>query len=230
MVCNRYCQTFDRIFEKKKRDFISIININQEVFFFLPFFKFYSCLGKRHIHDSNCLFSCAEPSPGVLVLTPGRELIMTCKGHVTVDGLKVRNGSKPGGRDGSDVNGGNTENRSSGHAASPTAHAAPLTSVHRPSVDQETEKEEWSDGSRGRRGENSSLQWKWTGRMVRKRDQDVKWSRGATLSLPSVTEADSGTFTCYHRDKEMFSLKVIVAGESHTLCAYTCACGLSSTP
>lgn len=159
----------------------------------------------------------------MLVLTPGRELSMTCKGHVTIDGLKVRNGSKPSGRDGSD---GNRENRSSGHAASPTAHVAPLTSVHRPSVDreadQETGKEEWNGGGRGRRGENSSLHWKWTGRVVRKRDKDVKWSRGATLSLSSVTEADSGTFTCYHRDKEMFSLKVIVAGESHTVHVHAC--------
>lgn len=159
---------------------------------------------------------------------------MTCKGHVTIDGLKVRNGSKPSGRDGSDVYGRNRETRSSRHAASPTAHVALLTSVHRPSVDreadQETEKEEWNDGSRGRRGENSSLQWKWTGRMVQKRVKDVKWSRGATLSLSSVTEADSGTFTCYRREKEMFSLKVIVAGESHTLCACTRACGLGSTP
>lgn len=158
---------------------------------------------------------------------------MTCKGHVMVDGLKVRNGSKPSGRDG-----GNTENRSSGQAASPTAHVARLTSMHRPladreadrEADQETEMEEWNDGIRGRRGENSSLQWKWTGRMVRKRDKDVKWSRGATLSLSSVTEAHSGTFTCYHRDRQMFSLKVLVAGESHTPCAYMRACGLGSTP
>lgn len=151
---------------------------------------------------------------------------MTCRGHVTINGLKVRNGSKTSGRDGSDVVGGNAENRNSGHRTLPTAHVARLTSVHRPSVnqeaDQETEKEEWNDGSRGTRGENSSLQWKWTGRMVQKRHKDVKWSRGATLSLSSVTEGDSGTFTCYHRDKEMFSLKVIVARESHTVCA--CAC------
>lgn len=189
------------------------------------------------MHDSSCLFSCADPSPGVLVLTPGRELIMTCRGHVTIDGLEVRNGSKTSSRDGSQadvtsktatavkglkqalVNSANTRNRSSGHTASPTAHVTRPTSVHRLSesedVDQDTEKEEWNDGSRGMQGENSSLQWKWTGRMVQKRDKDVKWSRGATLSLSSVRVADSGTFTCYHRSKEMFSLKVIVAGESH---------------
>lgn len=189
------------------------------------------------MRDPSCSFSCADPSPGVLVVTPGRELIMTCRGHVTIDGLEVRNGSKTSRGDGSPadvtsktttalkqalVNSANTGNRSSGRTASPAAHVARLASVHRLSesqdVDQDTEKEEkeeWKDGSRGTRGENSSLQWRWTGRMVQKRDKDVKWSRGATLSLSSVRVADSGTFTCYHRSKEMFSLKVTVAGESH---------------
>lgn len=184
-------------------------------------------------------FFCADPSPGVLVLTPGQELIMTCTGHVMIDGLKVRKGSNSSNRGGSQsgvvsktgalikslkqdvVNDANTENSSCGHTASPSTRAVQPTSGQRLSeareVDQETEEdeeeeEEWNDESR----ENSSLQWKWTGRTVGKRDKDVKWSRGAMLSLSSVTVPDSGTFTCYHSGKERFSIKVIVSSESHT--------------
>lgn len=176
----------------------------------------------------------------MLVLTPGQELIMTCRGHVMIDGLKVRKGSNGSKRGGSQsgvistralikslkqdvVNDANTGNSSCGHTPSASTHMVLPTRGQRlseaPEVDQETEEreeeEEWNE-SRLMRRENSSLQWKWTGRMVGKRDKDVKWSRGATLSLSSVTVSDSGTFTCYHSGKERFSIKVIVAGQSHT--------------
>lgn len=52
-------------------------------------------------NSTNCLFFFAEPSPGSLVLSPGSTLVFTCSGHVTVDGVKVRNGSNNGKRDGS---------------------------------------------------------------------------------------------------------------------------------
>lgn len=178
----------------------------------------------------------------MLVLTPGQELIMTCTGHVMIDGLKVRKGSNTSNRGGSQsgvvsktgalikslkqdvVNDANTGNSSCGHTASPSTRAFQPTSGQRLSeareVDQETEEdeeeEEWNDENRLMQRENSSLQWRWTGRMVGKRDKDVKWSRGAMLSLSSVTVSDSGTFTCYHSGKERFSIKVIVASESHT--------------
>lgn len=174
----------------------------------------------------------------MLVVTPGRELIMTCRGQVMIDGLKVRKGSHTSKGGGSQsgvvgktralmkswkqdvVNDANTGNSSYGHTASPSARVVPPTAGRRLSegrqVDRETgeeQEEEWDDESRRR--ENSSLQWKWTGRMVGKRGKDVKWSRGPTLSLASVTVSDSGTFTCYHSGEEGFSVKVIVAGESH---------------
>ncbi|CAG11884.1 unnamed protein product [Tetraodon nigroviridis] len=136
-------------------------------------------------YEGTCLRK--DPSPGVLVLTPGRELIMTCRGHVMIDGLKVRKGS----------------NASKRGVVSKTE--ALIKSL------KQDEEEEWNDESGLTQRENSSLQWKWTGRMVGKRDRGVKWSRGATLSLSSVTLADSGTFTCYDREKERFSIKVIVA-------------------
>lgn len=46
-----------------------------------------------------CLFFCADPAPGVLVLSPGRELVLTCSGHVMVDGVKVRHRSNANRRD-----------------------------------------------------------------------------------------------------------------------------------
>lgn len=187
------------------------------------------------------VFFCADPSPGVLVVTPGRELIMTCRGHVMIDGLKVKKGSNDSKRGSSQsgvvsktgaliknvkqdvANDENTGNSSCGHTASPSTPMVLPTSRQRLSepreVEQETEEEEeeeWNEESRLMQRENSSLQWKWTGRMAGKRDKDVKWSRGATLVLSSVTVSDSGTFTCYHSRKERFSIKVIVAGESHT--------------
>lgn len=177
----------------------------------------------------------------MLVLSPGRELIMTCRGQVVVDGLKVRKGSNTSKRGVSQsavvsktealiqslkhdvVNDANTANSSCGHTASTSTSVVLPTSgqglPEAPEVDQETqEKEEgeWNDESGLTQGENSSMQWKWTGGTVGKRDKGAKWSRGATLSLSSVTVSDSGTFTCYHREKERFSIKVIVAGESHT--------------
>lgn len=157
---------------------------------------------------------------------------MTCRGHVMIDGLKVRKGSNASKRGvvsktealikslkQDEGNEANTGNSSSGHTASPVLPTGGQRLPEAREVDQETEEEEeeeWNDESGLTQRENSSLQWKWTGRMVGKRDRGVKWSRGATLSLSSVTLADSGTFTCYDREKERFSIKVIVAGESHT--------------
>lgn len=166
---------------------------------------------------------------------------MTCRGHVMIDGLKVRKGSNASKRGVSQssvvsktgalikslkqnvVNDANTGNSSCGHTASPSTRMVLQTSGQRLSEAREVgqeieeeEEEEWNDESRLMRRENSSLQWKWTGRMVGKRDKEVKWSRGATLTLSSVAVSDSGTFTCYQRGKERFSIKVIVAGESRT--------------
>lgn len=158
---------------------------------------------------------------------------MTCRGHVKIDGLTVRNSSS---RDASQSGvitkteafmdsfkqDANRANTSSGHEASSASPTLQPTSTHT----LVTGEEEWKAGSRATRGEDSSLQWKWTGRMVGKREIEVKWSRGAAWSLPSVREADSGTFTCYHRRKERFSVKVIVAGESANMAmaATVCVC------
>lgn len=117
------------------------------------------------------------------------------------------------------------ENRSRGHTVSPTTHVDQPTNVQRQlntkvgdgeSVFNE-EEEEWDEGSRVTRGIKSRPQWKWTGRMERKGQRDIKWMIGDELSLSSVRLTDSGVYTCYYRGKDRFSLKVIVAGESQLL-------------
>ncbi len=124
------------------------------------------------------------------------------------------------------------ENRSLGHTdtgytASPTTHMVRPTSVSGPSAemtdgegDYEEEEEEGEKGNRVTRGIKSRPQWKWDGRTVGKGDRD--WGeiafegKGAALSLSSVRLTDSGRYTCNHRGRERFSLKVIVAGKSQT--------------
>ncbi|XP_078109046.1 interleukin-6 receptor subunit alpha isoform X1 [Sander vitreus] len=210
-----------------------------------------------------------DPPPGVLVLSPGSSLVLTCSGHVEVDGVKVsmaRQGSNTNRRGRSSDSTPTTtvnirsntevlmksdkhtventvsegyhpdladagENRSLGHTAtgytaSPTTHTVWQTSVSRllkdesdweaKEMDGESDyEEEGEEGSRVTRGIKSRLQWKWNSRTVGKGDRD--WGeitferRRASLSLSSVRLTDSGRYSCYHRGRERFSLKVNVA-------------------
>uniref|UniRef100_A0A8C9YE85 Interleukin 6 receptor n=1 Tax=Sander lucioperca TaxID=283035 RepID=A0A8C9YE85_SANLU len=168
-------------------------------------------------YKSCFLFFCADPPPGVLVLSPGSSLVLTCSGHVEVDGVKVSMA-----RQGSNTNRGGT----TGYTASPTTHTVWQTSVSRllkdesdweaKEMDGESDYEkEGDEGSRVTRGIKSRLQWKWNSRTVGKGDRD--WGeitferRRASLSLSSVRLTDSGRYSCYHRGRERFSLKVNVA-------------------
>lgn len=139
------------------------------------------CYQRQQAHKNEaenstyCLFFCAEPSPGSLVLSPGSTLVLTCSGHVTVDGIKVRNGSNTGKRDGSQsatqsalnniskaqvwiksekrtdaVNQGphrdpSGTNRSLGHTASSGAHTVRPTSA-RSLLNTDAEEEEEEEG------------------------------------------------------------------------------------
>ncbi|XP_041799252.1 interleukin-6 receptor subunit alpha isoform X2 [Chelmon rostratus] len=221
------------------------------------------------IFDGTCLKK--DPPPGALVLSPGSKLVLTCSGHVTVDGVKVRNSSNtkrrgsPSGATPTAVNVVNnpgvpvdsdkpamqnalsdgyrsnpTEARDNrglrhtdtGHTASPSAHVVQPTSVQRllkggemdGEADYEEEEEEGEEGSRVTRGIKWKTQWRWSGKTVGKGDQgEISFERtGATLSLSSVRLADSGKYMCYHRGRERFSLKVIVADppESPSLSCY----------
>ncbi|XP_032373856.1 interleukin-6 receptor subunit alpha [Etheostoma spectabile] len=213
-----------------------------------------------------------DPPPGVLVLSPGSSLVLTCSGHVEVDGVKVsvssqgsntnRRNSSSDATPTSTVNiGSNTEvlmksfkhtvensvsegyhpdltyageNRSlgrtaTGYTASPTTHTNRLLKdesdweANGMDGDRDYE-EEGEEGNRVTRGTKPRLQWKWNSRTVGKGDRD--WGqitferRRASLSLPSVRLTDSGRYSCYHRGRERFSLKVNIAGtpEFPTLC------------
>uniref|UniRef100_A0A8D3C059 Interleukin 6 receptor n=1 Tax=Scophthalmus maximus TaxID=52904 RepID=A0A8D3C059_SCOMX len=146
-----------------------------------------------------------NPPPGVLVLSPGSELVLTCKGHVMVDGVKVNIA-----RDSS-----NNNRRWSS------------SSVVDGEGDYEEEEEEGGEeGSRVTRGIKSRPWWKWNGKTVGTRGNEWRKltleRRGATLCLRSARETDSGRYTCHHRGRERFSLKVIVADppESPRLSCY----------
>lgn len=127
-------------------------------------------------NSTYCLFFCAEPSPGSLVLSPGSTLVLTCSGHVMVDGVKVRNGSNSGKRHGSQTatqtalnnisktqvwiksekrtdaanQGPSGTNRSLGHTASSGAHTVRPTSARSllkaDDTDAEEEDEEEMEG------------------------------------------------------------------------------------
>uniref|UniRef100_A0A8D3EDF8 Interleukin 6 receptor n=1 Tax=Scophthalmus maximus TaxID=52904 RepID=A0A8D3EDF8_SCOMX len=202
------------------------------------------------------------PPPGVLVLSPGSELVLTCKGHVMVDGVKVniaRDSSNNNRRwssssvapttTGNIMNDEHTtdssvtevyhidpeaevrttrENRLTDTASSTTNMVQPTSAggLLREGDYEEEEEEGGEEGSRVTRGIKSRPWWKWNGKTVGTRGNEWRKltleRRGATLCLRSARETDSGRYTCHHRGRERFSLKVIVADppESPRLSCY----------
>ncbi|KAM3613999.1 uncharacterized protein V6R79_008247 [Siganus canaliculatus] len=79
--------------------------------------------------------------------------------------------------------------------------------------DEEDEEEEEGE-SRVTRAIKVRPQWKWNGRTVGRGDKDwgeITFERaGTALSLSSVRVDDSGTYMCFSRGRERFSLRVIV--------------------
>ncbi|GAA6220665.1 interleukin-6 receptor subunit alpha-like isoform X1 [Lates japonicus] len=143
-----------------------------------------------------------DPPPGVLVLSPGNKLVLTCKGHVTVDGIKVN-------IDGNSSN----ANRGGSSTVAPTTTGNIVNTEH--TMDSTVSERYHSEA------EVSTVhRWKWNGWTVGNGKKD--WgeiafeNRGATLSLFSVRLTDSGKYTCHHRGRERFSLKVIVADPPET--------------
>lgn len=105
-----------------------------------------------------------------------------------------------------------------GYTASPTAHIYPTTGEEDDNT--EGDEEEQKEGSRVTRNIKLKPYWSWTRRTVGKADRGVTGRTEATLSLPSLSQADSGTYTC-QRGTERFSVKVIVTGEPQRGCVGT---------
>lgn len=92
--------------------------------------------------------------------------------------------------------------------------------------DEEMDYEDDEGGGRVTRGIKSRPQWKWNKSLVGSGDKD--WGdftfgrSGATLTLTSVRLEDSGKYSCHHRGRERFAVKVIVAEplESPVLICY----------
>ncbi|XP_030014863.1 interleukin-6 receptor subunit alpha [Sphaeramia orbicularis] len=209
----------------------------------------------RGVIDGTCPRK--DPPPGVLALLPGSKLVLTCSGHVSVDGVKVNvaknipnSNTKVGSlattpanslghatvsvRSDRHVTGNGVSHgyltppaeTQAGHvteekqslrfteSTSPNTQTVQSTSVSSPpsvkpdheaedmDYDDDYEEDEWEGVSRVTRGVKSKPEWKQNGRMV---------GKGAALTLDSVSLEDSGRYTCHHRGKVRFSVKVTVA-------------------
>uniref|UniRef100_A0A3Q2ZJX9 Interleukin 6 receptor n=1 Tax=Kryptolebias marmoratus TaxID=37003 RepID=A0A3Q2ZJX9_KRYMA len=185
-----------------------------------------------------------DPPPGVLVVTPGSRLVLTCGGDVTVNEAKVvlsgagGNEKKP------------TSARAPTTAWAPSIRTAsaslPDGESHLPpdaeagvgspqtarptrltAGEPDREDEEGQEGgSRVTRGVKARHQWK------RSKLPGQKGDRGeggievvgdeVVLSLASVTPTDAGRYSCHRRGKETFAVKVLVADppETPTLSCY----------
>ncbi|XP_022051712.2 interleukin-6 receptor subunit alpha [Acanthochromis polyacanthus] len=183
------------------------------------------CVPELHgIFDGVCPRK--DPPTGALVLSPGSELFLTCRGHVRVNGVKVslsRNGSNT--RQSSPgvitttqkaLSDGATKTSDSPDVVHPTSSSSSRRLEGESDwEDEEMEYEDDEGGGRVTRGIRSRPQWKWNKSLVGSGDKD--WGNftfgrsGATLALTSVRLEDSGKYSCHHRGREKFAVKVIVA-------------------
>ncbi|XP_054869966.1 interleukin-6 receptor subunit alpha isoform X2 [Amphiprion ocellaris] len=198
----------------------------------------------------NILFKFTDPPAGALVLPPGSELFLTCSGHIKVDGVKVSLSRNTSNTRQSFPGVITTTQKVISNGATKTSEAAPgenrrftdpghtdspdvvhPTSSRRLKADSDWEDEEMDyedeeGGGRVTRGIKSRPQWKWNKSLVGSGDKD--WGdftfgrSGATLTLTSVRLEDSGKYSCHHRGREKFAVKVIVAEplESPVLICY----------
>ncbi|XP_061633586.1 interleukin-6 receptor subunit alpha [Phyllopteryx taeniolatus] len=189
------------------------------------------------IFQGTCLKK--EAPPGMLVLSPGSSLVLSCDGDVRVDGAKVKVAKHPSNDEDSssetqtsngafiktDRNSLTDKSQeegveSAGHASLSSSSSTSLSSSSFPRH-QEVQptstplKGEDVDGSEGRRDVKGKTKWKWNGKTVGRGRWDwdgfTTGRRRTQLSVTSVRLKDSGNYTCQHRDRETFSLKVIVA-------------------
>ncbi|XP_054638906.1 interleukin-6 receptor subunit alpha isoform X3 [Dunckerocampus dactyliophorus] len=175
-----------------------------------------------------------EPPPGVLVLSPGSSLVLSCDGDVKVDGAKVKV-SKQGSNNNAgehsssetqttaykphrnealikaDTNALKGKHEEQGVQAGREGRSSPVYQVFQPtSTPPKAEDMDTSKVTRGLKGK-----WKVNGKTVGRGHWDwggfTVGSGGAQLSVSSTRPKDSGNYSCHHRGRERFSVKVIVA-------------------
>ncbi|KAM9309316.1 interleukin-6 receptor subunit alpha isoform 2-T3 [Pholidichthys leucotaenia] len=199
-----------------------------------------------------------DPPPGVLVLSPGSKLVLTCSGHMKVDGVSVgvigesstantrrksssvttttqKYTSKAAALIRSDnssvrvttsshltktqTSSDSGENRSLRYAEAGFTLSPHMDPAARPSTSLQRESDWEPQSNLKGEGDNKVTRgiklWKWNKNRIGAGDkdwEDVTFGRsGDTLTLASVRPADSGKYTCYHKKRENFAVKVIVA-------------------
>ncbi|KAJ0000421.1 hypothetical protein NQD34_012263 [Periophthalmus magnuspinnatus] len=188
---------------------------------------FLSALCVLYFPPIRCVFhgSCPrkEPPPGVVIVSPGSELSLTCSGRVIVDGVKVVSPSFPASVTHSTVNSItlNTElpkpqevmNRE--RKIIPTLSPSDVSQPIRAKTEWSAgEVDDFEDESDDEEKEESSVklgvQWKWNNKHLQGKTQE------STLSLSHLRVSDSGRYSCHHRGTERFSTKIIVAEAAET--------------
>lgn len=163
-----------------------------------------------------------EPPPGVVVVSQGSELVLTCTGHVIIDGVKVMSSSHSFlvavTR--------STANSISHNAVLPKEQISksregesPIIPTPSSSVSQPIRaKSEWDTGhvegfqdeyddEEKERAMKMNVQWK-----LPKDGQGA--AEGPTLSISHVRESDSGRYSCLQAGVERFSTRIIVTVSS----------------
>ncbi|XP_051922162.1 interleukin-6 receptor subunit alpha [Hippocampus zosterae] len=159
-----------------------------------------------------------EAPPGVLVVSPGSRLLLSCDGDVRVDGAKVNADASPethtsnGDFRKKDLNA--TKERihqRGGQTSLSLSSSFPAHQVVRATVTPL----EGGNANGGTRVVKGKSKWKWNGKTVGRghweSDGFALGRSGTQLSVTSVRLRDSGNYTCQYRGRVMFSLKVIVA-------------------
>lgn len=167
-----------------------------------------------------------EPPPGVVIVSQGSELVMTCSGHVTIDGVKVTSNANglPAAVTRSTVNSVShnavlpkqqiSKSRESEGRIVPTSSSSSVSQPIRTKSEWDPGRvgefeDEFDDEGKDERATKFNLQWKFT-----KDGQGI--AEGPTLSLSHVKMSDSGRYSCHQRGTERFSTRVIVTEAPET--------------
>ncbi|XP_053743922.1 interleukin-6 receptor subunit alpha isoform X2 [Synchiropus splendidus] len=211
----------------------------------LPLLCFLTLPPVRGRIEGTCLRR--APPAGVLVLTTGSSLVLTCSGEVKVNGVKVNvshhnlhGGSAPTTRspvpsstvrirDTTASHHSVTEALSESPEAEPTTSEGPFSTqpVRPPSLSRVVmDRDILGENNRGTRRIHAAPLWRWDGRTMGRghtKQQGVSWTYGgSSLVLNSVRANDSGNFSCHHRGRQLFTVKVVIADppETPTLSCY----------